>query len=173
MLVWNKISSKKSLVIFENGYITDAYNSQIRKGNVKNPYIPTVQGVGFLGEGFYIPYPKGTKGGVSREYKVWSSMMERCYSKSFMLKRNSYKDCTVCKEWHNFQNFAKWCNEQQDFDKDGYQLDKDLKVLGNKIYSPTTCLFVTCEVNNFLVGLYPSGELPLGVYLYKKKKKKH
>jgi len=28
-----------------------------------------------------------------------------------------------------------------------YQLDKDIKVQGNKLYSPDTCLFVTQEQN--------------------------
>lgn len=166
-LVW-KIFSKKAIVIFDNGYTKETYISQIKKGTVKNPYFPCVQGVGFIGEGTYSPYPNGAKSGCSKEYKCWSSMLERCYSKAFKKRNGAYEGCTVCEEWHNFQNFAKWCNEQSDFHVVGSQLDKDLKVIGNRTYSPETCLFVSGEVNNFLVGLTKISTLPLGVYLYKK-----
>ena len=45
----------------------------------------------------------------------------------------------------------------------GYQLDKDILVKGNKIYSEDTCVFVPYEVNLFLTktdakrGLHPIG----------------
>ena len=49
------------------------------------------------------------------------------------------------------------------FDKSGFQLDKDILVKGNKLYSPDTCLFVPKEINTLLThrrkdkGLYPVG----------------
>ena len=43
-------------------------------------------------------------------------------------------------EWHNFQVFAKWFDENY---MEGFQLDKDIKIEGNKIYSSGTCLFVS------------------------------
>ena len=39
--------------------------------------------------------------------------------------------------------------EQQDYI--GKVLDKDLKVTGNKIYSPETCLFISPKVNGYLI----------------------
>jgi len=35
---------------------------------------------------------------------------------------------------------------------EGCELDKDLKCLGNRVYSPECCLFVPKVVNNFWIG---------------------
>ena len=53
--------------------------------------------------------------------------------------------------------------ERQDWQ--GNQLDKDLLVQGNKIYSPDTCIFVSLRVNNFIVESSSTtrGDYPLGV----------
>jgi hypothetical protein len=54
--------------------------------------------------------------------------------------------------------------ETQDWE--GKQLDKDLKVLGNMVYSPDTCLFISPDLNRFLNENHNSrGEFPIGVYL--------
>ncbi|ALY07069.1 hypothetical protein VmeM32_00078 [Vibrio phage vB_VmeM-32] len=78
-------------------------------------------------------------------------MLGRCYDSKIQEKQPTYIDCSVCDEWHYFQNFATWYYDN--YPKDGisekYQLDKDLKVNGNKIYSPETCLFVSHAVNLF------------------------
>lgn len=103
----------------------------------KDRLAPSVYGIGFMGEGRYkasINYK------TTRQYETWKSMMRRCYSSVSLKARPTYRDCTVCDEWHNFQNFAKW------FDNNyikGYELDKDIKVNGNKTYSPCTCMFVS------------------------------
>lgn len=104
---------------------------------------PTICGIGYIGEGIYQARAK-----VDRCYHLWKSMLCRCYNK----KDNSYKfygakGITVCEEWYNYQNFAEWCHAQDGFWKDGYHLDKDLKVEGNTIYSPLTCQFIPREVN--------------------------
>jgi hypothetical protein len=50
----------------------------------------------------------------------------------------------------------------------GKQLDKDLLVAGNKIYSPETCRFVSREINSFLTDSAATrGSLPIGVCLHK------
>jgi hypothetical protein len=55
----------------------------------------------------------------------------------------------VCNEWHNFQNFAEWfCKNYCDASMDKWQLDKDIIVPGNRVYSPETCCFVPNAVNN-------------------------
>ena len=92
-------------------------------------------------------------------YLTWISMIYRCYGKTAPL---SYKDCTVCDEWLLFSNFRQWMTNQP---WKGKHLDKDVRIIGNKIYSPGTCLFVSRDVNN-LVKDCPSrrGEWPLGVY---------
>ena len=102
-------------------------------------------------------------------YKCWKTMLERCYSENYYEKNPTYKDCKVCDEWLLFSNFKKWM-EQQDWE--GKQLDKDLLVVGNKVYSPETCVFVDCTVNNFIIDKSAyRGEFMIGVDLFKRDNK--
>ncbi len=104
----------------------------------KDLYLPSVRGVGFIGEGVY----RASISGVETEaYKSWARMLTRCYS---AYTHPAYAGCTVCEEWHNFQNFAKW--HEDNYIK-GYHLDKDTKVVGNKMYSPDTCQFICGKRN--------------------------
>ena len=75
-------------------------------------------------------------------------MLQRCYSESHLVRQPTYKGCSVCEEWLTFSNFKSWM-EQQDWE--GKQLDKDLLVYKNKIYSPETCVFVSSVINSFFV----------------------
>lgn len=56
----------------------------------------------------------------------------------------TYEGCTVCDEWLYFSNFKKWFDENY---IEGFQLDKDIIIRGNKVYSPQTCCFVPKEIN--------------------------
>lgn len=82
-------------------------------------------------------------------YVKWHSMIERCNSKKYHLKRPTYIGCYVCDEWLCFSNFLEWYKSQDNNDI-GHFLDKDLKVLGNRIYSPDTCLLVPNKINTFI-----------------------
>lgn len=102
-------------------------------------------------------------------YRKWKDMMERCYSESYLFKHPTYKGCSVCEEWKRFSNFKRWMETQ---DWEGKQLDKDLLLPDNKVYSPDTCVFVNQSVNLFVVERGNSrGEWPLGVYSYKQNEK--
>lgn len=102
-------------------------------------------------------------------YTTWTSMLKRCYSKTYKEKHPSYKDCSVCDEWLTFSNFKSWMESQDYKDK---QLDKDLLVEGNKIYSPATCVFVDVKINTFTTDCNAArGKYPLGVYWNKSKNK--
>lgn len=81
-------------------------------------------------------------------YTSWISMLSRCYGKSELEHRPSYIGCSVCDEWLLFSNFKRWYDENY---VKGYQLDKDLLVKGNKVYSPQTCCFIPLEINCFLL----------------------
>ena len=91
--------------------------------------------------------------------------MQRCYDKKSQEKQISYKNTIVCEEWHNFQNFAEWMeNNYNPETMKGWQLDKDILIKGNKIYSPETCSFVPKEINTLILKSYKKrGELPIGV----------
>lgn len=75
-------------------------------------------------------------------YKCWYNMIMRCSSRD-----KSYLNCEVCEEWLNFSKFNKWFQSQ--YRQDGWHLDKDIRMRGNKIYSPDTCCFIPSELNTF------------------------
>lgn len=91
-------------------------------------------------------------------YQAWVNMMARCYSDKHKKKYPTYIGCSVIKEWRLFSNFRRWMVTQ---DWQGKQLDKDILVVGNKVYSPDNCMFVTMETNNLVLdgstirGKYP------------------
>jgi len=94
-------------------------------------------------------------------YKRWHSMIKRCYSKDLHDRAPTYKDCSVCDEWLSFMSFRGWMEKQ---DWKGKHLDKDLLVQGNRVYSPWSCVFVSCEVNNCItINKKNKGEYPAGV----------
>ena len=80
-------------------------------------------------------------------YRKWSDMIIRCYSEKTQIKHPTYKGCSVCSEWLLFSNFKAWMQNQ---DWQGKELDKDIIVYGNKIYSPENCCFVSKHLNNLL-----------------------
>lgn len=98
----------------------------------------------FIGNGKY-----KSKIGQERTvaYERWRGMISRCTDVKYQERFPTYKGCSVCDEWRNFQNFAKWHEEHYPSDGGSYHLDKDIKVAGNKVYSPTTCMYVTPSEN--------------------------
>ena len=95
-------------------------------------------------------------------YRVWSSMIERCYSAKYQDSQPTYKGCSVSEEWLTFSNFRAWMVTQ---DWEGKHLDKDILFEGNKVYSADTCVFVTPMVNTFTTERgNDRGKWLLGVY---------
>jgi hypothetical protein len=89
-------------------------------------------------------------------------MMERCYSDKKQAVCPTYVGCSVDEPWLNFRNFSDWVTTQ---DWEDRQLDKDLLIKGNKVYSETTCVFIPERVNYFLTtNRARRGDLPIGVY---------
>lgn len=144
-VVLKRYRNDKVLIKFVDdfGFETITKESHIRDGIVKNPYYPRVYGMGYIGVGIY-SYKTH-----EHIYKIWNRMLERCYSKTCQTNKPTYIGCYVCKEWHCLQDFAKWFVEQEDCEK-GYELDKDLLVKGNKLYSPETCILLPRKVNLML-----------------------
>lgn len=139
-----------------------------KKGKVKCPYEKTIFNIGYIGEG---EYNVSINKKVTKHYKTWNSMLQRCYDHKYIERRPTYIGCKVCPEWHNFQNFAGW------FEKNFYQiegqmmnLDKDILMKGNKIYSPNTCVFVPQTINSLFIKCNKCrGDLPIGVIHRNKK----
>ncbi len=120
--------------------------SAIMKGNVKDYNLPFVYGVGWFGQG---EYKAKIKGKLTSAYRTWTGILCRCYGDDSLVKFPTYAEVTVDKEWLNYQNFAEWFykNRPKDYEKVKYQLDKDILSKDHKVYSPSTCCFVTRQVN--------------------------
>ena len=131
-------------------------------GNVKNPYHPSVCKIGYCGQG---KYKSRINGKITKVYEVWTSMLKRCYDPYELNRNTTYIDCYVCEEWHNFQTFAKWWEENvYNCNNERMCLDKDILIKGNKIYSPNTCLIVPERINTLFIKRDNSrGEYPIGV----------
>lgn len=156
------INSYEIRVVFiDTGNEVIASAGNIRKGSVKDRMRPSVYGVGFIGDGNFRAAKNGNR---CEEYVAWSNMMTRCYSDSYQAKIPAYKGCTVCKEWHNYQNFAEWASIRKSLSGSGWQVDKDLLVPGNKEYSPDSCVIIPQWLNTFLASRDACrGEFPVGV----------
>lgn len=141
-----KYTKQKDILIefLETGTRIIAGSSEIRAGKIKDRNYPTVEGVGSIGYGKHKP------GGIknrNRAYVCWHGMISRCYSPASLKRNPCYTGVTVCDLWLGFQNFAGWYYDNYPQDGNCYHLDKDLKILGNKVYGPGACKFVTREEN--------------------------
>ena len=138
---WNNVE-----ILFEDGYRTTISATQFNKGMVKNPFIKSVYGIGYLGATVV----------DKKSYEKWSSMISRCYNdKCTNYKNYGAKGITVCEEWHCYANFKKWYDENYyEIDNEKVELDKDILFKNNKIYSPETCIFVPKYINNLFGGVF-------------------
>ena len=175
LTVVEKVGKSKALVRFEEtGFETVAYLSEVRRGKVADKLKPTYLGVGILGS-------KSTKNLENnkhcKEYILWSGMLCRCYDEKYSNNKPTYKGCTTSDMFRNYSFFYEWCDSQIGFSKvdesgKSFQLDKDILVKGNKLYSEDTCCFVPQEVNLLLAtSKLKRGEYPLGVSYHKRVKK--
>lgn len=98
---------------------------------------------------------------LSKEYTCWHGMVARCYSSKNQKKCPTYIGVSVCEDWHCFSKFKEWYDKHY---VEGWALDKDILVKGNKVYSPETCCFVPREINNlFTKNNAKRGKYPIGV----------
>lgn len=111
----------------------------IKRKNIKNPYFPVVCGIGFTGSADV----KSNR----REYDRWRNMINRCYNiEDIRYKSYGGNGVTVCQRWLSFERFLEDIVRIEGYSEeniDNISLDKDTKVKGNKIYSPSTCVFIS------------------------------
>lgn len=133
-------NSNKVTIRFTTGNTKVIRSTAIRWGKIYNCMAPSYMGVGYLGtDNPSDPYI----------IRVWHGMISRHV-------RDEYPS-TVCPEWFNYStfdrdvrgliNFDKWYASREAGRCD-YHLDKDIRVFGNTLYSPETCLFALAEDNN-------------------------
>lgn len=151
-------------VQFDDGTILQHRRyGNFKTGNIRNPMFPSVYGVGFMGIGEF--KSKDENGKTRKCYDTWNSMHTRCYSSKYHEKHPTYKNCKVCKEWNNYQEFAKWDNENYyEVGNEKMTLDKDILCKGNKVYSAETCVYVPNSINVlFTKRDNERGDCPIGV----------
>lgn len=155
-------NSKNIIVEFDNNYKTTTTYKHFKEGKVRYPYDKTVFNVGFLGEGRYKTCENNE---MPIYYKVWRDMLKRCYCTKEQERYPTYLGCVVCEEWHNFQNFAQWFNNNwYEVEEQRMCLDKDILYKGNKLYSPDTCVIVPQFINTlFVKNDADRGKYPIGV----------
>lgn len=144
---------------------TQYYN--FKKGSIKNPYHPSIYGVGYIGEGKY------SKTTHLKIYQTWQDMIRRCYNENERSKAPTYIDCLVEKYLHCFQNYAKWYEENEYKCKnEKMEIDKDILEKGNKIYDREHMIFVPKRINDLFIKCDASrGEYPIGVSYDKDRRK--
>ena len=165
LIITKYINHKEVYVKFlDTGYETKAYFGNIKKGIVRDRSVPSILGVGVVGD-------EVTKvnGNRLKEYNLWQALLSRCYCDKFHVKCPTYKDCSVSDNFKYYPYFKEWCNNQIGFnvldDKGNYfELDKDLLIKGNKVYSEDTCCFIPREINVALIyNQTKKGNHPIGV----------
>ncbi|AUR97612.1 hypothetical protein NVP1242O_53 [Vibrio phage 1.242.O._10N.261.54.B2] len=133
-----KNSSSVLVRFLSTGCEVVSNSSNVAIGRVKDFMYPTVYGVGFLGGDYY------TRKTHKVAHEKWRKMIQRCYDPLVHKTHPTYTDCSVCEEWQDFQKFAEWfCDNAFD----GCELDKDILIAGNKVYSPENCTLVTRKEN--------------------------
>lgn len=151
-------NAKKVLIRFDNGYETVVQMGNLKRGTCDSPLRRSVYGIGYMGDGHY------SQKNNPLAHQRWKHMMTRCYNENYLNSKPTYENCSVCEEWHNFQNFAKWFEENYyEVDDTAVEIDKDILIKGNKIYSPDTCCFVPRELNNLFQQKGDDNGLPTGV----------
>lgn len=99
-------------------------------------------------------------------YDAWHGMLKRAYCNKFKEKHPTYTGVTVCTEWHSFMAFREWWLENY---REGWRLDKDLLIVGNREYGPDACIYVPAWLNVFTIdGGAARGSLPIGVCIDKR-----
>ena len=164
-----KYNDKKNVEIqfLRTGFETTVELGSIRNGEVKDRYLPSVYGVGIVGT----KYPISEGGVHTKEYVLWKSVLQRCYSDNSKKKQPTYEGCEVSDNFKSYEYFYEWCHKQVGFSNQSWHLDKDLLIKGNKVYSENTCVFIPQEINKVLTKSDKTrGKHPIGVSWHKRDK---
>ena len=96
-------------------------------------------------------------------YNDLRNMLGRCYSEDER-EYDVYHHCKVDERWHNYQNFSQWFEENKyPIENERLQVDKDILIPCNTIYSPETCLLVPNRINALFINKPNKRGLPNGI----------
>lgn len=78
--------------------------------------------------------------------------------------RQFYEGVTISEKFGTFAIFKEWASTQIGANNEGWHIDKDILVPGNKVYSPDLCVFVPVQLNMMTpTAKAIRGTLPIGV----------
>lgn len=124
-----------------------------------------VRGVGINDAGYTVQIKRKINGKnvqvwICPYYRKWTDMFNRTHSRKYQDVQPTYRGTSIDEEWFLFSKFKSWMETQN---WQGLELDKDILIEGNKVYSASTCVFVPKYINNLFLSA-KRGEYPLGVY---------
>lgn len=92
----------------------------------------------------------------TKVYNTWSNMLRRCYSEKYLEKHPTYNKVFVSVEWKKLSDFKKWFDK---YNIEGYDLDKDIYIPGNYIYSPNRCVYAPHYINMMVISQETNNKL--------------
>lgn len=141
-----RIHPRIVIQVKKTGTVLNIQTGNLGMGKFSDYMEPTVYGVGYIGSSIKIPQ-RETNSIVRRIYDMWANMLKRAYGDY----RTCYKGVTVDPRWHSFTNFLNTIQEVENYMEwemgHGFVLDKDIKHIGNKVYSKENCIFVPGFLN--------------------------
>ena len=150
-----------AIKFLNTGNVRKTGTSELKKGEIRDNEAFPVYKVGVM------DIPNELKRGQPnpREYSIWNGVRQRCYNENIRHLTPSYQEAEMSENFKRYSYFKDWCNKQIGFDQDGWQLDKDILIKGNKIYSEDNCCFVPPEINTLILKADRiRGKYPIGVY---------
>lgn len=133
----------------DTGYVKTTTIAEIKKGSIKDNYKKTIFGIGYLGD-----IDKFRRETVYKTlYSRWYKMIQRCYDKTCLdFKNYGGVGVTVCDRWHSLSNYITDIKKVKGYENivnapKLWEIDKDLKSLDCKIYSPDTVTIIRREEN--------------------------
>ena len=156
-IIDNKTIRYAKIKFLETGTEKIVRMSSIFSGMVKDPYRPTIAGVGYIGE-------MGDRQYTKKEYDMWRTMIIRCYDRMDpAYKYYGNIGIKVCDRWHCFTNFLDDLQNLPGYNEyihtinnGAYAIDKDIKQSNiphnQRIYSPETCMIIKKEDNSRSAG---------------------
>ena len=138
-------NSRNVTIQFDDGTIVkNRRYDRINKGIAVSPYDKSINNICCIGEGKYKVWEDGKH---TFEYGFYHNITTRCFNSNYKDIEKTYQDVTICEEWKNFQNFAKWYDENKYECEGRLHVDKDILHPGNKVYSPENCILLPQRIN--------------------------
>ena len=163
-----RLENKKVIIKFHNtGFTKKVSVSAVAKGTVRDDsVIIRISGHGVDDT----TYPKYENVGgkiiwLCEAYRDWYDLIQRTCNTTYKKKHTTYSDATICEEWKYFSKFKDWVENQPNKDWENCCLDKDLLLVGNKHYSPDTCVYISQKINTFIMIKRSSSYI--GTHLYR------